>query len=64
MVLKLLNMGSKADAGTIVDHMEAQFRTDNIWTIFETRLKAITTDGANVSFLISLRLIVAKRLPI
>ena len=55
-------MGSKANAETIVDHMEAQFRTDNIWTIFETRLKAITTDGANVSFLISLRFILAKRL--
>ena len=49
---KLVSMGSHADATTIVNHMETQFKADKIWSILETRLKAFTSDGANVSLLL------------
>ena len=46
---KLINMGSRGDAQSIVDAMVNQFKLDNIWSIMKSRLKAITFDGANVS---------------
>ena len=45
---KLIELNVKADAKTIVNKMVEQFTTDGIWPIIETRLKAFTSDGANV----------------